>query len=289
MPLFSQLRRAFAWPTTCVMPLAGALGAALPWPAGAADTFAPPPGYQLVWADEFNADGLPDPAKWVYDTARNKQGWHNEELQYYSARGPQNAVVRNGRLVITARKETRSTAPDWGGQRYTSARLNTQGKAAWTYGFFEVSAKLPCGKGTWPAIWMLGSGGRWPEDGELDIMEHVGSNPTQVLSTVHTTAGHGGHAVGGTLRLPDACSGFHRYQMHWTADEVVFGVDGFAFLRYPRLDAGERAWPFNKPQFLLLNLAIGGALGGPVDDTIFPLQMEVDYVRIYQAPPAAAR
>jgi beta-glucanase (GH16 family) len=271
------------------MPLAGALSAAITWPAAAAEPFAPPPGYRLVWSDEFATDGLPDPAKWTYDTSRNKQGWHNEELQYYSAAGPDNAVVKGGRLVITARKESRSTAPDWGGQRYTSARLNTRGKASWTYGFFEVSAKLPCGKGTWPAIWMLGTGGRWPEDGELDIMEHVGSNPTQVLSTVHMAAGHGDRGVGGMLKLPDACSAFHRYQMHWTRDDVVFGVDGFAYLRYPRMNVGESAWPFDKPQFMLLNLAIGGFLGGPVDDGIFPVQMDVEYVRVYQAPSADAR
>ena len=250
--------------------------------AGAAP-FEMPTGYKLVWADEFDTDGLPDPAKWEHDTSRNLQGWHNHELQYYSAPRTANAVVKGGRLIITARKERMSSAVDWGGQAYSSARLQTRGKAEWTYGFFEVRAKLPCGKGTWPAIWMLGSNGSWPANGELDIMEQLGSDPTRVFSTVHTTAGHGGQSVSGMLRIADACQNFHRYQMLWTATEVTFAVDGFAHLRYPRLDAGPRVWPFDAPQFLLLNLAIGGDLGGEVDDRIFPVSMEVDYVRVYQA------
>jgi beta-glucanase (GH16 family) len=244
-----------------------------------------PAGYRLVWADEFDADGLPDPAKWVHDTVRNKEGWHNNELQYYAAPRAQNAVVKNGRLVITARKESLSDAPDWGGQRYTSARLITRGKADWTYGFFEVRAKMPCGRGTWPAIWTLGSGGRWPDDGELDIMEHVGSDPARVSSAVHVRAAHGANPVYGAARLPDACNAFHDYQMHWTRDGVSFGVDGFVHLHYPRQDVGPRAWPFDAPQYLLLNVAIGGHLGGPVDDRIFPVQMEVEHVRVYQPPP----
>jgi len=279
-PLF--LRRALSWHTAWAVPVAGAMSA-VPISAHAAGTLAVPPGYRLVWADEFQRDGLPDRDKWSFDTERNREGWHNEELQYYSGEGPHNAVVKNGRLVLTARKESRDSAPDWGGQRYTSARLHTRGKGQWTYGFFEISAKLPCGKGTWPAIWMLGTGGRWPEDGELDIMEFAGREPERVFSTVHVAAGHGAMGVGGAQPLRDACSAFHRYQMHWTPDEVVFGIDGFAHFRYPRLDLGPRAWPFDKPQYLLLNIAIGGHLGGPVDDGIFPVSMEVEYVRVYQA------
>lgn len=266
---------------------ASAAAAALLMPGfGHAEPMAPPAHYKLVWADEFDKPGLPDPARWVFDTVRNKDGWYNNEQQYYSAGREANAVVRDGRLFITARKESLNTQADWGGQKYTSARLITRGKADWLYGFFEVRAKLPCGKGTWPAIWMLGTGGRWPEDGELDIMEHRGMFPDQVTSAVHVAAGHGGMAPGGAQRLPTACSQFHRYQMHWTPDDVQFGVDGFMHLRYPRLDTGPRAWPFSAAQFMILNLAIGGDLGGPVDDAIFPLAMEVDYVRVYQAEPA---
>jgi beta-glucanase (GH16 family) len=243
-----------------------------------------PAGYRLVWSDEFDVDGLPDPAKWNHDTGRNKEGWHNHEKQYYADRRAENAVVKDGRLLITARKESMSSAADWGGQRYTSARLLTRGKADWTYGYFEIRARMPCGPGTWPAIWMLGSRGAWPDDGELDILEHLGREPNRVFSTVHMAGGSGGHAVGGAQPLADACTAFHRYQMHWTRDDLRFGVDGFVHLRLPKLDAGARVWPFDAPQFLILNLAIGGDLGGEVDDRIFPASMEVDYVRVYQKP-----
>lgn len=241
-----------------------------------------PQHYRLVWSDEFETPGLPDPTRWQHDTFRNKEGWFNNELQYYSGPRQENARVQDGRLLIQARKESLSSAPDWGGQRYTSARLITQGKAQWTYGFFEISARMPCGKGTWPAIWLLGSGGRWPEDGELDIMEHMGHTPGRVSSAVHVAAGHAGQAVVASTPLATACSAFHRYQMHWTADGITFGVDGQAYMRYPRTDLGPRQWPFDKPQYLLLNLAIGGDLGGLVDDGMFPVEFQVDYVRVYQ-------
>lgn len=281
MPSCSARRR-FRW-ATCGTGMVLAIGSSVAAPAPTSPDV--PPGYQLVWADEFDQDGLPDPAKWGFDTTRNSVGWHNRELQYYGAPGSGNAVVRNGRLVITARREAPASAPDWGGQRYTSARLLTRGKAEWTYGFFEVRAKLPCGRGTWPAIWMLGRGGRWPEDGELDIMEHVGRQPGRVASTVHMAAGHGAHGVGGAQRVADACTAFHRYQLHWTAQGVTFGVDGFVHAYYPRMTLGPDAWPFDAPQYLLLNLAIGGFLGGEVDDRIFPVALEVDYVRVYQPAP----
>jgi beta-glucanase (GH16 family) len=243
-----------------------------------------PAGYRLVWADEFDADGLPDTTRWDYDTGRNKEGWHNHELQYYARARAENAYVAGGRLVMTARRESLNTAPDWGGQRYTAARLLTRGKAHWTYGYFEIRARMPCGKGTWPAIWALGSKGGWPEDGELDILEHVGSRPSRVFSTVHTAAGSGGHGKGGETQLTDACSAFHTYQMHWTAQGIDFGVDGVRHFRYANPQTGRAAWPFDDPQFLLLNIAIGGDLGGAVDDAIFPVHMEVDFVRVYQAP-----
>jgi len=252
------------------------------------ETLKPPPGWQLAWSDEFDVDGLPDPQKWGHDTAFNKKGWFNHEQQYYSAPRAENAVVRDGKLLITARKETRADASDWGGQHYTSARLLTRGLAQWTTGFFEIRAKLPCGLGTWPAIWMLGVHGEWPANGELDIMEHIGRNPGRAMSTIHTPAGSGAHGVGAVVTLPDACSAFHRYQMLWTERDITFGIDGVNTLTYPRLDVGAagaaRAWPFDGPQFLLLNLAIGGDLGGPIDDSIFPVTMEVDYVRVWQAP-----
>ncbi len=241
-----------------------------------------PSDYRLVWADEFEQPGLPDPSRWVYDTGRNRAGWYNNEKQYYSAGRLENSEVRDGKLVITARLESLSTQPDWGGQRYSSARLITAGKADWTYGFVEVRAKLPCGKGTWPAIWMLGSQGSWPAGGELDILEHVGSRPDHVFSTVHTSSGSGGNGKGDGRSLSTACSQFHNYQMHWTAQEIRFGVDGQTHFVYRNAGTGSAQWPFNAPQFLILNVAIGGDLGGAVDDTIFPRAMEIEYVRVYQ-------
>jgi beta-glucanase (GH16 family) len=246
------------------------------------NTLTPPNDYRLVWSDEFSGDGPPDTGRWSYDTGLNKQGWHNRELQYYSNARTENADVRDGMLVITARKEKMDSAQDWGGQAYTSARLMTQGKAQWTYGFFEVRARLPCGKGSWPAIWMLGSGGDWPAVGELDILEQVGSDPSRVFSTVHTSAGSGSNGAGAATQVADACTRFHRYQMHWTARQIQFGVDGTAHFTYTNQGKGRAQWPFSAPQFLILNLAVGGDLGGPVDDSIFPIQMEIDYVRVYQ-------
>lgn len=264
--------------TTATTPIAAA-----PKTAGLA-RLAPPSGYTLVWADEFDRDGLPDASRWQHDTHRNRDGWHNNERQYYSGGRLDNATVRQGRLLLSARRESLRDAPDWGGQAYTSARLITRGKAEWTYGFFQVRAKMPCGKGTWPAIWMLGTGGRWPDDGEIDILEHMGKHPDRISSAVHTAAGSGGDCVGGTARLPSACGEFHDYQLHWTPQGLSFGVDGVMHWHYARPDPSQvgKAWPFDQPHFMILNLAIGGDLGGPVDDSIFPAAMEVEHVRVWQ-------
>ncbi len=240
-----------------------------------------PAGYTLVWSDEFATDGLPDATHWDYDTERNAAGWYNNERQYYARARLENTRVTDGKLVITARKEDLVGTSDWGGQHYTSARLFTRGKAAWTYGFFEVRAKLPCGAGTWPAIWTLGTRGRWPDDGELDIMEQVGSNPSRVFGTVHTLQS-GGAGTGAAIQVPDTCTQFHNYQMLWTAQDIRFAVDGVEYYRYTNPGSGAATWPFDAPQYLLLNIAIGGDLGGAIDDRIFPVVMEIDHVRIYQ-------
>lgn len=256
--------------------------------AAAGQTSSPdvPPGYTLVWSDEFSGDGLPDASKWTFDTHANKMGWYNNELQYYAADRVENARVADSTLRITARRETLSSQPDHGGQRYTSARLITRGKASWTYGFFEVRAKLACGTGSWPAIWMLGATQGWPDGGEIDIMEFVGKEPGVVHSTVHTRASVGTHGSGGSMALPDACSEFHRYQLEWTEDALRLSVDGKPIHSYMKQNREAAAWPFDKPQYLLLNLAIGGDWGGPVDDRIFPATFEIDYVRVYQRGPA---
>jgi beta-glucanase (GH16 family) len=249
-----------------------------------------PPGFRLVWSDEFAVPGLPDAAKWSYDTERNSAGWFNNELQYYANARAENSSVENGFLVITARREDLSTLglPDWSGQRYSSARLITRDKASWSSGFFEVRAKLPCGRGTWPAIWMLSTPPqtRWPDDGEIDIMEHVGFDPGVVHGTVHTAAyNHSrGNQQSATTNIADACNEFHRYQMTWTNSRITIGVDDRNYYQYSNDGSGNAEWPFDSPQFFILNIAVGGDWGGQmgVDDTVFPVRMEIDYVRVYQ-------
>lgn len=264
----------------------GSAGTAPPPAPAAPSAGGVPAGWKLAWSDEFATDGLPDPAKWDYDTAANKTGWYNRELQYYARARLDNARVADGKLVITARKERLSGMADYGGQAYSSARLYTRGIAQWTYGFIEVRAKLPCGLGTWPAIWMLGSeASPWPAMGEIDIMEHVGRKPGEILGTVHTSAYN--HAIntqkGSAVMVSDACDAFHNYQLRWTGDAIEVGVDGKVFFTFANPKTGDkRQWPFDSPQYLILNVAVGGDLGGPVDDAIFPVRMEVDYVRVYQ-------
>lgn len=244
------------------------------------------PGWTLVWRDEFDQPGLPDSNKWAFDTEYNQRGWWNGELQYYSQNRRENAEVVNGKLVITARRERLTSASDYGNQNYTSARLMTRGKASWTYGRFEIRAKLPCTLGTWPAIWMLGTGGVWPNDGEIDIMEQKGfsaAEKRQVLGTVHTLDNNAGNSLGDYQSLPNACTDFNTYQMQWDANKVVIGVNGIDYFTYNNPLNGSRSqWPFDRAQYLLLNVAVGGVLGGAVDNANLPASMEVDYVRVYR-------
>lgn len=244
-----------------------------------------PAGWKLVSADEFDKPGLPNAAKWEYDTESNKGGWANEELQYYSRARAENSRVANGKLFITARKEKLADAPDFGGQGYTSARLFTRGRYEFTYGYVEVRAKLPCGTGTWPAIWMLGTKGDWPAMGEIDIMEHVGRKKGEVLASVHTGAYNWPNNTQktSTTTVNTVCDKFHNYQLTWTKDSIVMGVDGRNYFEFKNPKDGDvQKWPFDTPQYLILNVAVGGNLGGPVDDKIFPVTMEVDYVRVYK-------
>lgn len=258
-----------------------------PGPAGIDEPGGLPPGYQLVWADEFDTGPLPDAAKWAYDTHRNRQGWYNDEQQYYAAERADNARVEGGRLVITARRESTTGFADGGGQQYTSTRLFTKGRASWTYGFFEIRAKLPCGRGTWPAVWTLADGGRWPDDGEIDIVEHVGFDPGVLHASVHTRAFHHGIGTHRTAKVAraDACTAFHHYQLTWTPERITMGVDDRNHFSFSNDGSGDRSrWPFDRPQHLLINIAVGGNWGGQhgVDPQAFPASMEVDYVRVYQ-------
>lgn len=269
---------------TALLVLAGPAAAVAQTPRGRPQG---PAGHRLVWSDEFNRPGLPDPAVWTWDTHANRTGWYNNERQYYAADRPENARVEDGRLIIEARRERLETAPDFGGQSYTSARLNS--REAWTYGLFEARAKLPCGRGMWPAIWMLPVDlEAWPDDGEIDIMEHVGHRPGVVHGTVHT--GRYNH-VDGTQRgaeimVADACEAFHVYQVRWTPDAVIFALDGQDYYSFSREPGGGRAaWPFDQPFHMILNVAVGGDWGGAegIDDAALPQRMEIDWVRVWQA------
>lgn len=249
-----------------------------------------PRGYDLVFADEFDGEGMPDADKWAYDTHRNSEGWYNNELQYYAEARPENVRVEGGNLIIEARRETLDARAfgDYGGQEYTSTRLYTQGKAAWTYGFYEIRAKLPCERGTWPAIWMLPEDPDvvWPDGGEIDIMEHVGYDPGVIHHSIHTKAFNFGRGTQKTTQydLPTACEQFHRYQLLWTPDMLLFGLDDTPKFAFRKTRSGRSRWPFDEPMHLLLNIAIGGDWGGRkgVDNDALPARMEIDHVRVYQ-------
>ena len=253
-----------------------------------------PPDARLVWRDEFNGARL-DAAKWTYDIAHNKSGWFNKERQYYSADRARNVRVGGGKLFIEAHRERLDPRayPDWGGQDYTSGRLVST--SAWTYGFYEIRAKLPCARGTWPAIWMLPKHmTEWPQDGEIDIMEQVGAEPNVIYSTLHT--GLFNH-VKKTQRsaqkvVPTSCSAFHTYQLDWRPESITIGVDGAGILRVLNdQPGGKGAWPFNVPFDLILNFAIGGDWAGAkgIDDAALPERMSVDYVRVWQSPDMRGR
>lgn len=246
----------------------------------------PPPdpetSWTLVWSDEFDSADLPDTTKWGYDVGGH--GWGNDELQYYTERRPENARVEDGHLVITARKE------DWDGNEYTSARLVS--KQDWTYGRFEVRAQLPSGRGTWPAIWMLPTNNTygddyWPDNGEIDIMEHVGFDPDVVHATVHTEAFNHmiGTQKGDAIRVDDARTAFNVYAVEWTPGLIRAYVNDRQYFVFEKDHGGDwKQWPFDHPFHILLNIAVGGAWGGAegVDPSIWPQEMRIDYVRAYK-------
>ncbi len=235
-----------------------------------------------IWQDEFDYSGKPDVKKWSYDMGGD--GWGNHELENYTGK-PENARVENGNLIIEARKETS------GKQHYSSARLLTKGKGDFLYGKFEIRAKLPQGRGTWPAIWMLNSeknyGNKgWPDNGEIDIMEHVGFDQNHIHGNIHTKAFN--HVLktnkGGDTLLTNVSEQFHVYTCEWTPNYVSVGIDGKEYFRFNKETGYSwEQWPFDKSFHLILNMAVGGDWGGQkgVDDSIFPQKMEVDYVRVY--------
>lgn len=259
---------------------------------------ADPDAWKLTWNDEFDVDGAPDSDKWSYDIW--PAGKVNSEDQAYTAR-PKNVRVESGKLIIEAHKEEYDSA------QYTSGRIHSNGKGDFLYGRAEVRAKLPAGQGTWSAIWMLptdpfkyattcGAGedwqgsencDAWPNSGEIDIMEHVGYDMNRVHGTVHTRAYYW---VNGTQRkasveAKNVSEAFHDYAIEWAPDRIDIFFDGSRYFTYLKDSDDWKAWPFDHPYHIILNLAVGGdwgRAGGPIDDSIYPAKMEVDYVRVYK-------
>lgn len=249
-----------------------------------------------VWSDEFNYNGLPDPGKWTYE-----EGYiRGAEKQYYTVARKENAWVKNGALYITARKEPYPNK-FYGASydvrnkdslaQYTSASITTQGKVSFTYGRFEIRAKLPHGGGVWPACWMLGGNiGKvnWPQCGELDIMEYLSRDPGHIYGTIHyaDSVSLKDAAHGATTPFTTDTAGFHLYSMEWSPEEIRIFFDDKPYFTFPVKEAGVRMNPFHKPFYLILNLAIGG-WAGEVEDERMPYQYIIDYVRVYKAEDAS--
>jgi beta-glucanase (GH16 family) len=228
----------------------------------------------LFWFDEFNTNGAPDPLKWGYDIGTGSGGWGNSELEYYTSR-PENVNIKDGILKITAIKESYS------GSQYTSTRMLTMNKFSFTYGKVVVRAKLPASVGTWPAVWMLGSNISavgWPACGEIDIMEHRGSELNKIFGTLHYTGRTGGNANGNTKVIQNATTEFHTYKVEWTALTVKIYVDDELY----HTVVNSSTLPFNRDFFLIMNLAMGGNFAGPVDQAFTSESLEIDYIRVYK-------
>ena len=234
---------------------------------------------ELVWSDEFNGDAL-DLTSWNFelgDGCPNLCGWGNNERQVYTK---ENHRLEDGKLIITAKKE---------GDLYTSTRITTQGKHEFQYGRMEARAKVAVGQGIWPAFWMLGSDIKevgWPACGEIDILEYVGREEDMVYTTLHVPAGHGDSAFSKKTKFEDIEEGYHVYAAEWSPEQIEFFVDDQSVFVYNPEDKTKAVWPFDQPFYFIINLAIGGNFGGPdVDDSIFPQEYAIDYVRVYQLEP----
>ncbi len=239
--------------------------------------------YKLVWSDEFNIDGAPNEDKWSFDYGDGcpNCGWGNKEKQFYT-KNSKNVRVKDGQLIIETHKEEIES------YNYSSGRIVTKEKGDWKYGKFEIRAILPEGRGTWPAIWMLPTDweyGGWPSSGEIDIMEHVGHDADSVYGTIHTKAYN--HSIGtevGNSIYVENTSEFHTYSIEWTAASIKWFVDNKKYFEVENEGKTFAEYPFDKKFHLILNTAIGGFWGGEkgIDDTIFPQQFIIDYVRVYQ-------
>jgi beta-glucanase (GH16 family) len=236
----------------------------------------------LVFADEFNVDGAPDPTTWSFEIGTGQNGWGNNELQYYTNR-PENITVQNGYLIITARQE------QFEGSGFTSARIKTENLFSQKYGRMEARMKVPLGKGLWPAFWMLGnnfSEVSWPQCGEIDIMEYLGNKPTEVFGTLHGPGFAGAESISKKYTLPKGRfdTDFHVFGVEWTENHINWYVDDVLYSQITRKKVEEEGgiWVFDNAFFMILNLAVGGALpGSPDANTMFPQRFIIDYVRVY--------
>ncbi|PKV50182.1 glycosyl hydrolase family 16 [Aquimarina sp. MAR_2010_214] len=232
----------------------------------------------LVWSDEFNTNGPPNAANWIYDLGTGTNGWGNNEKQYYTNR-TDNIIVADGMLKITAKSESYS------GSNYTSARIKSQGLYDFKYGRIDVRAKLPEGGGTWPALWMLGANYEtaiWPACGEIDIMEHVGNNQNTIHGSIHTTSSSGNTVNTGSTTVSNVSSEFHIYSVNWSGDEISFLIDDEIHYTYNPTIKDATTWPFDANQFIIFNIAMGGNMGETIDPTFTESTMEIDYVKVYQ-------
>lgn len=246
------------------------------------------PNYKLVWSDEFDTDGFPNEKKWNYEVGGD--GWGNNEKQFYMDKSLENSYVKDGKLHIVALKKAHEN------NNYTSAKLTTYKRFSLQYGKVEVMAKLPAGKGNWPAIWMLPESiqnkGKeaedWPLCGEIDIMEQVGKNQDQVHVSLHSELYNHVKSTQVTHfeKVKNTTTEFHKYGIEWTEKGIQFYIDDKLFYEAQKGEDGHvtknEGWPFDKPYYLILNLAIGGNWGGDIDEAIFPNDFEIDYVRIYK-------
>lgn len=238
-------------------------------------------GYRIVWADEFEEDGTPNPEYWGYNIGTGSWGWGNGEKQYYTDRS-ENVIVKDGKLVITAKKERYENCD------YTSTRIVSQNKVDFRYGRIDFMAKLPKGKGTWPALWLMPTDsvyGGWPRSGEIDVMEHVGNNQDYVLGTCHSYKYNGGNGKGTTVYRKGVTDTFNLYSLEWTPDKLTFLFNNEAYYTYqnPKYsENNDQFFPYDQEFYIIMNIAMGGTLGGAIDANFVSAEMEVDYVRIYK-------
>ncbi|MCK2244119.1 MULTISPECIES: family 16 glycosylhydrolase [unclassified Crossiella] len=250
-----------------------------------------PAGWVQVWADEFNQpQGTgPDRNKWNMEIGNGSDGWGNKELQYYTDRTNNAVVDQAGNLVLIAWREQWGNCWHGGACQYTSARMTTRGKFERAYGRFEARMKLPVGQGIWPAFWMLGNDidtARWPNCGEIDIMENVGREPYTVHGTIHGPGYSGAQGIGASKNSPDGrryTDGFHDFAVEWSPTDIKWFVDGQLYQQRTAADLRGNRWVFDHRFFMILNLAVGGNWpGSPDGSTVFPQHLVVDWVRVFE-------